>query len=238
MNGNRYELENVQQVLALLAKILSRGMDDEQRRSVLRDILNPDDWHGVTDEFKFFQLLLNYYDTQKNLSFVDQAANRIHASQSLFYQNVGPELSQLKYLVEKLNIAKDSSLSPYVFTLLPFTNEFLAMYEEIIKPTLVNIGCTVEHADEVGTVESIIDIILTRISKSDFLIADTTGKNANVFYEIGYAHALGKSVILLSQNANELPFDVRHWRHIIYKPGQPHFLSKKIKEAALNLLQK
>ncbi|MFH1304613.1 MAG: hypothetical protein ABIK07_26470, partial [Planctomycetota bacterium] len=44
-----------------------------------------------------------------------------------------------------------------------------------------------------------------------------TGKNANVFYEVGYAHALGKPTILITKNADDIPFDLKHFPHIIYK---------------------
>ena len=43
-----------------------------------------------------------------------------------------------------------------------------------------------------------------------------TGKNANVFYETGYAHALNKRVILLTQKTDDIPFDLRHHHHIVY----------------------
>lgn len=44
-----------------------------------------------------------------------------------------------------------------------------------------------------------------------------TGRNPNVFYEVGYAHALGKIVILLTQDTNDIPFDLKHHQHIVYK---------------------
>ena len=43
-----------------------------------------------------------------------------------------------------------------------------------------------------------------------------TGRNANVFYEVGYAHALGKIVLLLTKNADDIPFDLKHHQHIVY----------------------
>jgi hypothetical protein len=43
-----------------------------------------------------------------------------------------------------------------------------------------------------------------------------TGRNPKVFYETGYAHALNKKVILLTQNADEIPFDLKHYPHIVY----------------------
>jgi nucleoside 2-deoxyribosyltransferase len=48
-------------------------------------------------------------------------------------------------------------------------------------------------------------------------VADCTGRNPNVFYEIGLAHALGKPVILITQNSEDIPFDVTHIRYIQYE---------------------
>jgi len=48
------------------------------------------------------------------------------------------------------------------------------------------------------------------------VIADCTGRNPNVFYEIGLAHASGKPVILITQNSDDVPFDIRHLRYIQY----------------------
>ena len=61
--------------------------------------------------------------------------------------------------------------------------------------------------------------IFNQISKADVLVADMTGKNPNVFYEVGYAHALGKLVLLLTQDSADIPFDLRHRPHIVYGGG-------------------
>ena len=44
-----------------------------------------------------------------------------------------------------------------------------------------------------------------------------TGQNSNVFYETGFAHAKNKSCVLLTQNANDIPFDLKHHHHIVYE---------------------
>jgi hypothetical protein len=49
------------------------------------------------------------------------------------------------------------------------------------------------------------------------LIADCTGRNPNVFYEIGIAHTVGRKVILISQHADDMPFDLAHIRRIAYE---------------------
>ena len=60
-----------------------------------------------------------------------------------------------------------------------------------------------------------LDRIYNQIAKSDVIISDMTGKNPNVFYETGYAHALGKRVLMLTQSVHDIPFDLKHFQHII-----------------------
>ena len=51
---------------------------------------------------------------------------------------------------------------------------------------------------------------------ADIIIADMSGKNPNVFYEVGYAHAKDKLCLLLTNDAADIPFDLKHKRHIVY----------------------
>jgi nucleoside 2-deoxyribosyltransferase len=63
----------------------------------------------------------------------------------------------------------------------------------------------------------IIKDILQAIRKADYIIADLSQPNPNVYYEMGFAHALRKPVILITRNLESLPFDLRHQRVIIYQ---------------------
>jgi hypothetical protein len=58
--------------------------------------------------------------------------------------------------------------------------------------------------------------IYNQIAKADLVVADMTGQNPNVSYETGYAHALGKQVILLTKKTEDIPFDLKHYPHIVY----------------------
>jgi hypothetical protein len=60
------------------------------------------------------------------------------------------------------------------------------------------------------------DEVWENIRKSRVVLADLTGRNANVFYETGIAHALGKEVILMARELEDVPFDLRHLRCILY----------------------
>lgn len=106
---------------------------------------------------------------------------------------------------------------PFVFVLMPFSPEFDDVYQLGIKPACNNAGAYAERVDEQIFRESILERIYNQIDKADIILSDMTGKNPNVFYETGYAHALGKPVVLLTQNSDDIPFDLKHYPHIIYK---------------------
>lgn len=105
---------------------------------------------------------------------------------------------------------------PFVFVLMPFESSYNDIYKLGIKETCESIDCYCERVDEQIFEERILDRIYNQINKADIVIADLTGKNPNVFYETGYAHALSKKVILLTQNSDDIPFDLKHHHHIIY----------------------
>jgi nucleoside 2-deoxyribosyltransferase len=106
---------------------------------------------------------------------------------------------------------------PFVFVLMPFSEEFDDIYKMGIKPACRGAGAYCERVDEQIYEESMLERIYNQIGKADIIVADMTGRNPNVFYETGYAHALGKQVILLTQNAEDIPFDLKHYSHIVYK---------------------
>jgi phage terminase large subunit-like protein len=105
---------------------------------------------------------------------------------------------------------------PFVFVLMPFDKKFNDVYQLGIKKACDEAGAYAERIDEQIFKESILNRIYNQIAKADVIISDMTGRNPNVFYETGYAHALGKNVILLTQNADDIPFDLKHYPHIIY----------------------
>jgi hypothetical protein len=111
---------------------------------------------------------------------------------------------------------EDTKPKPFVFVLMPFSDEFTDIYEVGIKPACKDSGAYCERVDEQTFVESILERIYNQIAKADIIIADMTGRNPNVFYETGYAHALNKRVILLTQNADDIPFDLKHYPHLVY----------------------
>ena len=105
----------------------------------------------------------------------------------------------------------------YAFVLMPFDAAFGDIYRLGIKETAERLGIRAERVDEqIFHKENILERIYGQIDTADLIIADLTGRNPNVFYETGYAHAKGKICLLLTSKADDIPFDLKHHRHIIY----------------------
>ncbi|HET6370419.1 MAG TPA: hypothetical protein VFG95_04440 [Nitrospiria bacterium] len=111
---------------------------------------------------------------------------------------------------------KSTLPKPFVFVLMPFDPAFDDIYKFGIKGAADDVGAYAERIDEQIFNEGILDRIFNQISKADVIVADMTGRNPNVFYEVGYAHALGKIVVLLTQKAADIPFDLKHRQHTVY----------------------
>lgn len=111
---------------------------------------------------------------------------------------------------------EDTTPRAFAFVLMPFDDSFGDIYDVGIKAACRDAGAYCERVDEQIFVESILERVYNQIAKADIIIAEMTGRNPNVFYEVGYAHALNKQVILLTQNSEDIPFDLKHYPHIIY----------------------
>lgn len=108
------------------------------------------------------------------------------------------------------------SAKPFAFVLMPFDSEFDDIYRLGIQAVATECDVVAERVDEQSFSETILERIYRQIEAADFIIADMTGRNPNVFYEVGYAHARDKLCTLLTQTADDIPFDLKHHRHIVY----------------------
>lgn len=114
---------------------------------------------------------------------------------------------------------------------MPFAAEFEEIYDHFIADALREAGFTVQRADDFRNQRNILQDVVAGISLADLIVADLTGANPNVYYELGVAHALRRRVVLLTQSIEQLPFDLRSYRVITYNT---HFAA--IRSARQNLL--
>ncbi|MEI7851186.1 MAG: nucleoside 2-deoxyribosyltransferase [Schlesneria sp.] len=110
----------------------------------------------------------------------------------------------------------ETAPKPFVFVLMPFSADFHDVYQLGIKAAAETSGTYCERVDEQNFDGTILQRIYNQISTADIVVADMSGRNPNVFYEVGYAHALDKKVILLTRDPEDIPFDLKHYPHIIY----------------------
>lgn len=105
------------------------------------------------------------------------------------------------------------------FVIMPFSEEFDEVYETIREALETNTKFTCERADDVLGGGHIMESVLENIAESEIIIADLTGKNPNVFYELGITHMIKQpnKVILLTQDVDSIPFDLNSYRNIVYK---------------------
>lgn len=109
------------------------------------------------------------------------------------------------------------SVKSDVFVIMPFLKELKPVYEDHIRTALKKMNLTVARGDDFFTAKSVMSDIWNAMNACRLVIADCTGRNPNVFYEMGMAHTLGKPVILISQNRDDIPFDIQHIRYLIYE---------------------
>ena len=110
---------------------------------------------------------------------------------------------------------RPTSPRPFIFVLMPFDEEFDDVYE-MIRDAAKAVGAYAERVDKQMFEEGILERIFNQVSRADALVADMSELSVNVFYEVGYAHALGKIVVLLTQDPEHIPFDLKHRQHLLY----------------------
>lgn len=114
------------------------------------------------------------------------------------------------------------------FIVMPFRPELQYMYlsmKEHIESTFPGVSC--ERGDDSILTRPILEKIAGYIKQADIVIADCSGRNPNVFYELGMAHALEKPVILITaDDIQDAPTDIRAFEFIRYTDGPDQFFQK------------
>ena len=112
------------------------------------------------------------------------------------------------------------------FVMMPFGSWFDRYYQDIYVPAIKEAGFEPVRADELFATGSVMEQIWDQIEKAKLLLADLSGKTPNVFYELGLAHAAKKPVVFTASAVEDVPFDLRHLRVIIYDIRVPDWASR------------
>lgn len=140
------------------------------------------------------------------------------------------------------------------FVIMPFGNPSVdpeqarkleLIYSQWIKPAVESIKCGTDEtischrADKTLRPEEIVNHIIENLITSDFVIADLSGRNPNVFYELGVRHAVNNNTILIADGLDDVPFDLRGLRTIVYRYEPEYMLRLRdsLKQAIHELLE-
>jgi hypothetical protein len=112
-------------------------------------------------------------------------------------------------------------VAPSIFIIMPFEDDWSDNVHDMIKQACAEVAATVEgltwqRADGISEPGRITDQIVNAILNADLIVADTTGYNPNVMFELGFADAARKPIVVLNQNVTANPFDIKDWRAIVY----------------------
>lgn len=165
-------------------------------------------------------------DGVRNVDVVDWVRQKDSSSTYLLY-----------FLLRKM---QTSTLNT-CFVISPFGAPFDTYFTHVIKPAVESCGLYAMRGDSLYRPTTIVDDIWKGIQDSKLLVAELTGRNPNVFYELGLAHAISKPVILLSESIEDVPFDLRAIRVLLYDKSHPEWgtqlrqnLTKAIHEVLSN----
>jgi hypothetical protein len=138
-------------------------------------------------------------------------------AQQVQVEDVGQQKIVLSPFMRELGLG-DIDLSPdqkLIFVLTPFSDEEKPTFE-VIKNLCNRNGFRCIRGDEDQVQGSILAHIVRMMIKARVIIANISTRNANVFYELGIAHAMGKSTILISRTIEGMPFDIAIRRIVLY----------------------
>ncbi|HKY39832.1 MAG TPA: hypothetical protein VJN18_28035 [Polyangiaceae bacterium] len=127
--------------------------------------------------------------------------------------------------------ARSRSRQASAFIVIPFSEAMNRVYDAI-QSAFLECDLKPVRGDDLYASNAhqtkIIDQVWSAMYTADFVLADCTGRNPNVMYELGMAHTLGKPVLLVAQSQDDIPFDIGHLRFVLYSPDDLERLQLEI----------
>lgn len=188
--------------------------------------------------------MLSIYKTETTLAAQEDKSIIDQLNSTSFKKNACTEeiLSEIKGTMSSVPTTSllQKALQPpknQVFTIMKMGDATLdSAYEGVYKPVVEELGLGCIRIDGIQDSGEITDQILEEIAESKYIIADLSGERPNCYYETGFAHALGKELILCIKGPQQVHFDLAGYRFIQWSTEAD--LRKKLKERLRSLEQK
>lgn len=238
-----YDANRIEKLLAELGLAIQNEKTDEinTKTSELENLVNKTDILGGFDFSDIFNFGFGNTQTMKSRKAPEEKYSRFSrekkaAPPEATKNDKSIKAEAMKYNIGKIFGGRNFTLDPNLcFVLMPFSNAMDPIYLDHIKPSVESEGVNCQRGDEIVGTNIITFDIWEKINRARFIIADLTGKNPNVFYEVGLAHALGKEVILITQTMDDVPFDLKSIRCVVYS-FTPRGM-KELESALIKIIQ-
>lgn len=225
--------------------ILSPGSSDQRSKALLAAFRNVPDFTSVETYYKEKPIRDDEFFRNNLIREFGVPRDRVEVFAEVFLKNLeflkSFKITEVKDehghiikqpVIEAVAAAGDSKSGEArrfldtCFMMMPFGQWNDIYYKEIYFPAIRDADLEPVRGDGIFTSGSVVEQIWEEIEKSKVLLADLTGKNPNVFYELGLAHAISKPVVFTAGSIDDVPFDLRHLRVIIYDIRDPLWSTK------------
>jgi len=231
---DKYEIYKVKNILLSSIKIKEKNLfwkaNFESERAWAE--------HGYLDEVNRVMSLYEKYLNRLNFKYKHK--KQLIIQKCKMHQKITEEILERRteMIVKPVFGNIDYSINPNsIFLIMPFGEKWSNDTFDVIQDIANTTNYKLIRADNLFEPSVIIDDIWREINKAEIIIADITIHNANVFYEIGIAHTLGKRVILIRKDdGQDAPFDIKLWRYYNYNLSP--IKVKEFKEQMIALINK
>jgi len=192
------------------------GLDEiesfESQLAGIVDAVNTNDYPAELEEIVIVELLEKRATRLKNVLSNIFPDGFIPTNQSF-----GSEKLKLGTTEKLRSVGYTSQSKKHIFVAMPFAEEFDDIFHYGIQGAVNSAGYLCERADLESFTGDIMEWVKQRIESADYVIADVTKANPNVYLEVGYAWGIGKDTVLIIDDTKQLKFDTRGQRCIPYK---------------------
>lgn len=174
---------------------------------------------------------------EANFEFIENYVHEKFGDGGLNVSSVTADAPRIVFQPNVFKVPEGEPSKNLVSAMMPFSPGFNPVYDSICNAAK-SIGLEAQRADNIWQESAVIQDIFGLIFRSFIVVCDFSGKNPNVFYEAGIAHTLGKHVIPITQSADDIPFDLRHHRYILYLNNNEgrETLEKQLKDRMWTLM--